>query len=62
MAKELARRWGKFSISEEDGVGVDAIEGVTEVLGSKGQSCLVHKLIVERIIGKESIRLTLIMG
>jgi hypothetical protein len=35
MAKELARRWGKFSISEEDGVGVDAIEGVTEVLGQR---------------------------
>ena len=62
MVKELARRWGEFSISEEEDVGVDAIEGVTEVLESKGQSYLVGKLITERIIGKESIRSTLIRG
>jgi hypothetical protein len=63
MAKELARRWGKFSISKEESVGVDAIKGVTEVLESKGQSCLVGKLIAERIIRKDqSIISTLIKG
>ena len=62
MAKELARRWEKFSILDEEGVGVDAIGGVMEVLESKGQSCLVGKLITKRIIRKESIRSTLIRG
>lgn len=62
MADDLVRRWGKFSLSEEESVGVDAIESVVDVLESRGQSWLVGKLIANKVVGKESIRSTLIKG
>jgi hypothetical protein len=55
MAEELTKRWGRFSLSEEERVGVEAIDSVVEALESRGRSWLVGKLIADKIIGKESI-------
>jgi hypothetical protein len=59
MAEELTKRWGRFSLSEEECAGVEAIDSVVEALESRGRSWLVGKLIADKIIGKESIRLAL---
>ncbi|XP_059458425.1 uncharacterized protein LOC132188022 [Corylus avellana] len=62
MADELIRKWGNFSLSEEESVGVEAIDSVVEVLESRSQSWLVGKLIADKIIGKDYIHSTLIKG
>lgn len=62
MADELVKKWGNFSLSEEESVRVEAIESVVEVLELRGQSWLVGKLIADKIIGKDYIRATLIRG
>jgi hypothetical protein len=55
MVDELTKRWGQFSFSEEECVGVEAIGSIVEALESRGQPWLVGKLAVDKIIGKESI-------
>lgn len=62
MADELIRKWGNFSLSEEESVGVEAIDSVVEVLESRGQSWLVGKLVADKTIGKDYIRSTFIKG
>lgn len=61
-AEDLAKLWGKFSLSEEESLGVVVQEEALTAVAAKGQSCLAEKLLADRIIGKEAIRSTLIKG
>jgi hypothetical protein len=62
MAEDLSNLWRNFTLSEDESLGVDVIDlGMTE-LGSRGKSCMVGKLISDRVIGKDAIKSTLIRG
>ena len=59
-AEDLTKLWRKFSLLEDESVTVEVQnETLTEIV-SKGKSCLVEKLIVDRAIGKDIIKSTLI--
>jgi hypothetical protein len=60
MEEDLTKLWGNFTLTEEESVGFEAKEEVFEEAIVQGQSCIVGKLLVERVVGKESIRSTLI--
>jgi hypothetical protein len=60
MEEDLTKLWGKFTLTEEESVGFEAKEEVFKEAIVQGQSCIVGKLLVERVVGKESIRSTLI--
>jgi hypothetical protein len=62
MAEELAQLWGKFFLTEEEVSGVKAIEDSLEAFVLKGHTCLVGKLLHNRIVGKDTIRKLLIKG
>jgi hypothetical protein len=62
MAEELAKLWGKFSLSEEEGSRVEATEESLEAFVLKGHTCLVAKLLQDRIVGKDTIKKVLIRG
>jgi hypothetical protein len=50
--EDLSNLWQKFTLSEEESVGVEAIDQGTPKLASCGRSYMVGKLISELIIGK----------
>ena len=52
--------WGKFSLSEVKSIEEDFPEMEAISIETKGQSCLVGKLLSERVIRKETIRSTFI--
>lgn len=62
MAEDISKLKGKFSLSEEESVGVEVQEEVLEKIALKRKSCLVGKLIADRIIGKNTIISKLILG
>jgi hypothetical protein len=53
MMEELSSMWGKFSLREEENVGVSLEAPEVEPLVKRGRSCIVGKLIADRIIPKE---------
>ncbi|GLT73593.1 hypothetical protein SLA2020_454390 [Shorea laevis] len=60
--EELARCWDKFSLMDEASVEVEIETEALEEITHKGKSCLVGKLIADRVISKEIIRRTLVKG
>jgi hypothetical protein len=62
MADELTKLWGGLSLSAEESKGVFVKKPTVRGLVSRGNSCLVGKLIVDRFVGKEIIKLYLIKG
>jgi hypothetical protein len=62
MVDDLTKRWENFSLMEEESVTVEIEDKVVEDLVNKGKSYLVGKLIAERIVGKDTIRSTLVRG
>lgn len=62
MADDLTKRWENFSLSEEESLEVEIHNDALEDIVTKGKSCLVGKLIAERIVGKDTIRSTLVRG
>ncbi|XP_059431534.1 uncharacterized protein LOC132165041 [Corylus avellana] len=62
MADDLTRMWENFSLSKEEEIEVDIPSQNIEGLVTRGQSCLVGKLIVDRIISKEIIKSRLVRG
>jgi hypothetical protein len=51
--EELSSMWGKFSLREEENVGVIVDAPEIEPLVKRGRTCIVGKLIADRIIPKE---------
>jgi hypothetical protein len=62
MAEDLSKLWQNFSLSGEENLGVEAIDQGMQDVVVRGQSCLVGKLISDRIIGKDALKSTLIRG
>jgi hypothetical protein len=62
MAEDLMQMWGNFSLTEEELEGYNGQNESLEEVTIKGKNCLVGKLLVERIVGKESIRSAMING
>ncbi|XP_059455041.1 uncharacterized protein LOC132185261 [Corylus avellana] len=62
MADDLTKMWGNFSLSDEEGeeLEIKSISLVDSV--KRGQSCLVGKLVSDRMVSKEIIRSKLIRG
>jgi hypothetical protein len=62
MAEDLMQMWGNFSLTEEELEGYNGQDESLEEVTIKGKYCLVGKLLVERIVGKESIRSAMVKG
>ena len=62
MAEDLSNLWGKFSLSEEECRGAKVQEKVVEGGAVKGKNCLVGKMIVNRLLGKNTTRAMLTCG
>jgi hypothetical protein len=58
--EELTTLWGKLSLSEEEGTGMLIQENAMDPMVQRGSSCLVGKLLSDRIIGKDVIKTPLI--
>jgi hypothetical protein len=62
MAEDLTKLRGKFSLFEEESVGVEIEEDALADMVTKGKLCLVGKLITNRVVGKEVIKYNLRRG
>ena len=62
MANDLMLKWGNFSLTEEELGGYNGQDESLEEIAVKGKYYLVGKLLVERIVGKESIRFAMVRG
>jgi hypothetical protein len=60
MAEDVTRMWEKFNLLEEESVGIKTQEDDFEPLVAKGSTCVVEKLLVDWVMGKEVIRTPLI--
>jgi hypothetical protein len=60
MANDMEKLWENFHLKEEKSVVVAVHEENLEDYTSKGQDCLVGKLIAERIVGKDTIRKSIV--
>jgi hypothetical protein len=58
--EELTTLWGKLSLSEEEGTGMLIQENAMDPMVQRGSYCLVGKLLSDRIIGKDVIKVPLI--
>jgi hypothetical protein len=60
MADELSNLWANLSLAEEEDGELEI--QTTEVRGviNRGQLCIIGKLLSERIISKETIKITLL--
>ena len=55
MANDLTKLWGNFSLAEEESLGVELQEEFLEDTVHRGQTCVVGKLIADRVISKDTI-------
>lgn len=62
MAEDLTKMWGNFSLSEEEGLEMEINNHSLVEVVNRGQSCLVGKLLSDRMLSKEIIRSKLIRG
>jgi hypothetical protein len=53
MAEELSKRWGKFSLNEDENAGVALDVAEIAPMVHKGQVCLVGKILVDRMVPKD---------
>ncbi len=59
MAKELTEMWGNFKLEEENiGVSIDNVE--LDPLLSRGQACIVGKILADRVVPMEFFKKPLI--
>lgn len=62
MADDLTNLWVNFSLMEEEDEEVEIqMEDLSGTV-KRGHSCLMGKLIVDRLVSKETIKSTLIKG
>lgn len=62
MAEDLSNLWRNLSLSEEESLEVEATEQGLHNIAARGRSCLVGKLLADRLIGKDGIKAILIRG
>ncbi|XP_059436749.1 uncharacterized protein LOC132169801 [Corylus avellana] len=62
MADDLTKMWGSFSLSDEEGTEMEIQPHSMIHSVNRGQSCLVGKLVSERLVSKEIIKLKIIKG
>jgi hypothetical protein len=56
IEEDLAELWGKFTLTEVEQEGLEAVEEKVDGISIQGSYCLVEKLISERLIGKDIIQ------
>ncbi len=56
MEEDLAKRWGKFSLLDEENTGVSIQDSELVPLVSRGKFCLVGKLLADRVVAKDFLR------
>jgi hypothetical protein len=56
MADDLSSRWGNFILTEDEGAFDEVHEEEFINIGNKGDSCLVGRVMSDRVIGKEAIQ------
>jgi hypothetical protein len=62
MADYLTSMWGKFTLTEEEEVVEEIPEEEISKIGVNGLTCLVGKLMANRIIGRDTIRTKMVRG
>jgi hypothetical protein len=48
--------WGNFTLSKKEDVEVQIREGSADPIANRGQSCLVGRLLADRVVPKDYIR------
>jgi hypothetical protein len=60
MAEELLERWGKFTVDDDESMGV-ALDGEDIApLVQKGKECLMGKQLADKIVSKVHLRAPLL--
>jgi hypothetical protein len=62
MAEDLSRMWDSFSLQDDEDAEMEIQQQVWEVGMLQVKSCLVGKLITDRMVSKEVIRTSLLRG
>lgn len=60
LAADLTKLLGNFSLSEEESVGIEIQDEASTEAVHQGKLCLVGRLLADRIMGKETIKTTLL--
>jgi hypothetical protein len=60
ITEDVTKMWERFTLLEEESVGIQTHEGDFEPLVGRGSSCVVGKLLADRTVGKEVIKTPLI--
>lgn len=60
MEDALTDMWRKFSLSEEENIGVSVDIQERDPLVTRGQACLVGKLLADRVVPKEFFKAPLL--
>lgn len=60
MTEDLTKMREKFTLMEEEDVELDAPEDKWEPVVERGSACVVGKLLADRVVGKEIIKIPLI--
>jgi hypothetical protein len=60
MADELTRQWGKLNLREDENPGIVIKAQTVSPLIQRGRSCMVGKLLSERIISKEVLKVPMV--
>jgi hypothetical protein len=60
MTEDVTKMWERFNILEEESVGIKTCDDDFEPLVGRGSACVMGKLLVDRTVGKEIIKTSLI--
>jgi hypothetical protein len=60
MEEDMNKLWEKFSLMEEEDEEVIAPEEEVEPVVERGSACVVGKLLADRTVGKDTIRVPLL--
>jgi hypothetical protein len=60
MTEDVTKMWERFNLFEEESVGIKTRDDDFEPLVGRGNSCVMGKLLADRIMGKEIIKKPLI--
>lgn len=60
MAEDLTKMWMNLSLAEEESLEMEVHDGEWRDVVSRGQYCVVGKLIAERFVSKETIKTTIL--